>query len=169
MTMAHATVAGTIEGSPEKRFTSQNNVPVTVFTLSVPQNSRNSLQTGQQDFFQMKVTCWRKMADLAGQLSAGNAVAIDGKLMFNTLTTPEGMTKKQFELEANNISLLPGLPEPLTQVASSTYAPGSASNSNVPQPSQSTAPSPPAHQTVPAQDLSDLTSEDFLTEDDIPF
>lgn len=187
MTTAQTVISGIVTAPPEQRFTS-NNTAVTVFTVQVTQPSRRA---GQPDeFFTMKVTCWRQLAEQAMQLQQGQAVLLNGKLMMQTVTTPDGQNRKQFEVEASGIQILPGVPVELNAAAPVQPGQGMPQQPMTPQQPMQQQPMQPAptHQTAgaaamtppqqpmaPAQQarpnsLSDLTSEDFLmSEEEIPF
>jgi single-strand DNA-binding protein len=181
MTMARANLAGTIEFAPEKRFT-PTNVAVTVFTVRVPSPPRvaknpQSAGAPQEDML-VRVNCWRNLADQVATLQKGQVVLLEGRLIINSFTTQDGQPRKQFELEANQVMLLPGLPQPI-EVGAVASAPAPMAHS----PQQAPLPggggygggsaSPAAANTGAPQTyavgLSDLSAEEFMTEDDIPF
>jgi single-stranded DNA-binding protein len=170
MTIALAVLTGTVVAAPEKRFT-PTNTAVTVFTIEVAQGSKRAGQP--EEFAQIRINCWRQLAEEAVNLQVGQTVMAQGKLLLQSFTTQQGVNKKQFELEAFQVLLLPGPAQPLlaeTQANASTPAP---------QRQQQAAPAPPQQAYAPAKvpvaaasatsSLSDLASDDFLTEDDIPF
>lgn len=179
MTMARANLAGTIEYPPEKRFT-PSNVAVTVFTVRVPSPPRmmKTAQAAQEDML-IRVNCWRNLADSVATLQKGQVVLLEGRLIINSFTTQDGQARKQFEMEASQVMLLPALPQVL-EVAAEGQA-------NAPAPVR---PQPATPQEAPLPGfagggaaaavgaaapktynvgLSDLSSEEFMTEDDIPF
>ena len=193
MTTAQTVLAGLITSVPEQRFTS-NNTAVTVFLLQVAQPARRAGQP--DDFFTVKVTCWRQLAELATQLNQGQAVLVQGKLMMQTVTSPDGQNRKQFEVEAASIQQLSSLPTPLVQTGApmsgggGQAAPAMQQQAPMPQqpvqqamPNSAAGMTPPAQPSMQAQQaaapaqpvaagsgLSDLTSEDFLmTDEEIPF
>jgi single-stranded DNA-binding protein len=178
MSLARVTLAGTLLHPPEKRFT-QNNMAVSVLQLSVPVPPKRNAQAPSPDMV-IKVLCWRNMADAVAALQPGTALHIEGRLQLGSIPAPEGGTpRKHFEVDAQRIYLLAGLPTALEVQA----------NNNAGQPTSGQQ-SPMQQQGAPAQhygqanalgagamavtatpnvNLSDLTAEDFLTEDDIPF
>jgi single stranded DNA-binding protein len=180
MSYARVTLAGTLLQVPEKRFT-PNNAAVSILQLAVPVPAK-----GQQAASQMvvKVVCWRGMADAVSVLQAGHVIHVEGRLQLNTVTTPEGVQKKMFEVDAQTIHVLPGLPTqlevaPMGAVAQQPQQPPAYQQPQMaPQPMQQQ----PAYQTSPMPqpavgvtaasptvNLTDLSADDFLTEDDIPF
>jgi single-stranded DNA-binding protein len=148
---------GVLHKDPEKRFT-PNNVAVTVLVLSVPQYNAN--KGVANDHFFLKVTCWRNLAEQATQLQAGQTVLVEGKLMMNQFNAPDGTPRKQFELEASQLMLAPGIAVPLADVAGTVTAGTDSAPVTQRQP-VGVASSAPAS--------TDLSPDDFLTEDDIPF
>lgn len=157
MTLARCTLMGVLHKDPEKRFT-PNNVAVTVLVLSVPQYNAN--KGVANDHFFLKVTCWRNLAEQATQLQAGQTVLVEGKLMMNQFNAPDGTPRKQFELEASQLMLAPGIAVPLAETAGTTAGATSAPVAQQ-RPAVGVASSAPA--------TTDLSPDDFLTEDDIPF
>ena len=175
MTMARATVSGVLTAAPEKRFTN-NNVPVT--TLQVMIHAPAKRPDAPTEQYPVRVVCWRQLAEQASLLQQGQTILIEGRLQLNAQTTPEGMNKKSFEIDASAIYALPSLPEPLRAPSAPGMAPQAvaaptmqapevptqAPAVSAPQPAMATA----APQTAGSAPLSDLTPEDFM-EDDIPF
>jgi len=173
MSFAKIVLSGTVVSEPEKRFT-PNNHAVTNFYLSIENPGR--LNKGQEAEFQVKVNCWRNLAEAVEmQIHKGDIVLVEGKLTLNSYQTPEGVQKKSFEIDANTIDKIPGLIEPVLVAApasesmSTGFSRGGgnmAQGGTYPQqqPSQNT---PPA--SVGAAKYQQFSSEDLLTEDDIPF
>jgi single-stranded DNA-binding protein len=179
MSFARVTLTGTLLQAPEKRFT-PNNAAVTTLQIAVPVPAK-----GQQAASQLvvKIVCWRALADAVLVLQPGHVVHVEGRLQLNTVTTPEGVQKKLFEVDAQTVHVLPGLPTLIevavggtTQQQAGGYAGGVAPQAQ-PAPPQyaptATAPMPVAAAGVATQspqvNLTDLSADDFLTEDDIPF
>lgn len=171
MSFAKATISGVITSEPEKRFT-PNNHAVTSFNISV-ENSGGGNKPGGNEPFPVKVTCWRNLAEAAAtQLLKGDHILVEGKLILNSFQTQEGVQKKLFEVEASTIDKLPGRPEAV--LVTTTGGEGSsAAGGGFEASSRTTA---PAYQASPSssqgQNLSSsghFSSEDLLTEDDIPF
>lgn len=162
MSFAKATLSGTLVSEPEKRFT-PNNIAVTSFNLQV-ENPSMGTKAATNEPFVVKITCWRNLAEAVTVLQKGESVLIDGKLIMNSFQTQEGVQKKLFEVEASTVDKLPGKPEPIIPVAGESGASGgydaAPARSNQPQPSYSSQPAPAGNH---------FSSEDLLTEDDIPF
>lgn len=156
MSFAKIVVAGTLTSDPEKRFT-PNNHAVTNFNLSV-ENPAFGKDNGP---FTVQVTCWRGLADaVETQLCKGDNVVIDGKLMLNNFQGQDGVQKKSFEIEANSIEKLPGPSQPVL-VAAGEASEGRSSRPSAPQGGFVPQASP--------QPSGGFSSEELLTEDDIPF
>ncbi|HEY9745141.1 MAG TPA: single-stranded DNA-binding protein [Oculatellaceae cyanobacterium] len=167
MSFAKAVINGTLVADPEKRFT-PNNHAVTSLTLSVENGAGFSKTGGNNDPFLVKVTCWRGVAEaVAEHLRKGDHVLVEGKLMMNSYQTQDGIQKKSFELEAASVEKLSGKPENLVSpggLASSTPSEMGVPTPVMPQPSETVAASP-----VGLPSSSHFSSEELLTEDDIPF
>jgi single-stranded DNA-binding protein len=174
MSFAKISIAGTLSATPEKRFT-PNNVAVTVLTLQLPPSVRmgQSANTAKAEApaTTVKVVCWRNLADVAEPLPVGQVLLVEGRLQLNTLTLQDGSKKKVFEIDATNLFTLPALPE-LLRVETAANAGGynNAPRATATAPVVSTqTPSSVAPASTGFQFQSDLASDDFLTEDDIPF
>lgn len=156
MSFAKATITGTVVSDPEKRFT-PNNHAVTSFNISAenpPVGSRPA------EPFTLKVTCWRNLGEAVTVLQKGDSVLVDGKLILNAFQAQDGSQKKQFELEANSVERIPGKPEPILATNSESTGNYEASSNRAGQPPKSSFSTPPG---------SHFSSEELLTEDDIPF
>jgi single-strand DNA-binding protein len=176
MSFAKISIAGTLSTAPEKRFT-PNNIAVTVLTIQLPPALKMGQAAPKADVpaSLLKVVCWRNLADVAEPLPVGQVVLVEGRLQLNTLQLQDGTKKKVFEVDASNLFLLPSLPEQLRPVSTGANAGGG--NSYAPaqqQASQQPSTAPVVASATPSsgtgfQFQSDLSSDDFLTEDDIPF
>lgn len=165
MSFAKATLSGTLTSDPEKRFT-PNNHAVTSFNISV-ENPAQGAKAAPSEPFLVKVTCWRNLAEAVTVLSKGDSILVDGKLIMNSFQTPEGVQKKLFELEATTIDRLPGKPEPIV-VAGEGQATGFEASARNAAPAYNGGNNA---QQAPISGASGghFSSEDLLTEDDIPF
>lgn len=169
MSFAKVVLSGEVAQEPEKRFTPNNHV-VCSFSIMVPPPV--SVKQDSEPF-PVKVTCWRNLAEAASeQLQKGDSVLVEGKLMMNSFQTPEGIQKKIFEIDAAGLEKLSGLPSrivPSGSEESFSSAPRSSASTATKQQQLSgvaSSSSPSASSSPPAQHFS---SEDLLTEDDIPF
>lgn len=99
-------VSGRVIRQPEKRFTPNNNVAVTEFTIAVDSNPR---QDGSVESHPVKVIAWRDLAErVAQEVKKGDLVAVDGRIQFNNYTNSEGQRRRDVEVEAiavDNLSL----------------------------------------------------------------
>lgn len=164
MSLARATLSGVLISEPEKRFTS-NNIPVTNFTIQVSPVGRSEVP------FQVRVTCWRNLADVAAEkLHKGEAVTIEGRLQINQYEAPDGMAKKTYEVDASQIYL-----GQLQWLAPAFENQNSNSRSQSPDFEPSSGPTQqPVLQGVGVPsglggNSENFLKEDLLTEDDIPF
>lgn len=162
MSFAKATLSGTVISDPEKRFT-PNNHAVTSFNISV-ENPAIGAKAVASEPFVVKVTCWRNLAEAVTILSKGDSILVDGKLIMNSFQTPEGVQKKLFELEASTIDRLPGKPEPIMASAGEGQSSGFEASARNAAPAYSSAQAPTSN-----TNSGHFSSEDLLTEDDIPF
>jgi single stranded DNA-binding protein len=170
MSFAKVVLAGTLTQQAELRSTT-NNTSVAVLQLQVPQALRAQGQAPAAAT--LRVTCWRGLAEQAAQLQVGQAVLVEGRLQIYTQPPqPDGVQKKSFEVDANSLYLLPAVPQQVMvatergQAGPPAPRPQQAPPAYAPQ----TPPAAAAPQPVPASPaLSDLSPDEFLSEDDIPF
>jgi single-strand DNA-binding protein len=173
VSFAKVVISGTVTSDPEKRFT-PNNIAVTNFNLSV-ENVSGSNRQGANEPFTVQVTCWRNLAEaVTEQLHRGEHVLVEGKLILNNVQGPDGVQKKVFEVEAGAIERLPGRGEPIIPVASGAREGQSGAGGGFEASSRASVPAQSASYATPPQgaNLSNsghFSSEDLLTEDDIPF
>lgn len=185
MSFAKAVLSGVVANEPEKRFT-PNNHAVTNFTLVVEGGSGLS-RPGGNETFEVKVTCWRNLADaVAGMLQKDDHVLVEGKLIINSYQAQDGSQQKQFELEAVSLEKLAGPSVAIVPLVSNDANATPPAARNGMSPSPGTWPAPAAAATpasaaydaprtsapvsaFPASSGGHFSSEDLLTEDDIPF
>lgn len=168
MSLARATIAGTLATDPEKRYT-QNNAAVTNFVLQVtPAAVPNSRQ--QSEPFQVKIACWRGLADAAAQsLQKGDHVLVDGRLSINAFQGQDGAQKKQYEIDASALSKLAGPAQAILAVSEGAVPMPAQQQPAAPQPSANAYATPPAANTAYGNGNAGFSADDFMTEDDIPF
>lgn len=98
MSLSKIVISGRVVKAPEKRFTPNNNVAVTEFTLGVDSPNR---QDGGVDTNFVKVITWRDLAERCSQeIKKGDLVAVDGRLQINNYTTAEGAKRRDVEVDA---------------------------------------------------------------------
>ncbi len=169
MSLARVVVSGEVISDPEKRFTPNNNVAVTNLTLAVRSLGKAATTPGQETF-QIRLTCWRQLAETcAEQVRAGDFLLVDGRLLMQSFELPDGSTKKGFEIEVSSLEKMSAPPSwvgsSLTGNANSNSN-SSGSNSSGNHPANSFATSAASSS---GKGHSDLSADDLLTDDDIPF
>ncbi len=93
MSLSKVVISGRVVKAPEKRFTPNNNVAVTEFTIGVDSPNR---QDGGVDTNFVKVITWRDLAERSAQeIKKGDYVAVDGRLQINNYTTAEGAKRRE--------------------------------------------------------------------------
>ncbi len=176
MSLARVTVSGVLTSQPEKRFTN-NNVAVTSFTISVDNAGFNGRGDEGDATLGVKITCWRNLAEsVPEQLNQGDTVVVEGKLMMNQYQTPEGVTVRQYEVEASALTKFPGAGVDIKPAAGSQFNSDVSAPAASPTPATVGAPAPasaaPAYAGQPAAPQPQQTGfppQETLTEDDIPF
>ena len=178
MSLARATVSGTIVSDVEKRYT-PNNTPVSNFTIMVTPAASTTNSNRMDQPSPVRITCWRGLAEQsASQLRRGDNVVIEGRLQIAQLDnqTVGGYAKKQFEVDASaiyrgrvdalgapNVNLAAGQAAP-AHAYGSAPAPVSGLTQSIDATQQHTAAQP-----LQAAPMGTVTFDDDITEDDIPF
>ncbi|MCR5266009.1 MAG: single-stranded DNA-binding protein [Cyanobacteria bacterium RUI128] len=96
MTLAKATVTGTVYRAPEKRFT-QNDVAVFGLTLKVDDN---------EELLVRVVSKRKSLAGLLDGVKMGDRLLVDGRLQVSSTKSADGSERKYFEIDASDIELL---------------------------------------------------------------
>ncbi|MDX1917660.1 MAG: single-stranded DNA-binding protein [Candidatus Caenarcaniphilales bacterium] len=117
MGFCRATLSGKITADPVTRYTSEN-VAVT----------RLELITGQGA--SLSVACWGNLAEVAKTLRAGDLVLTSGTLQTSSYKTTTGQNRKDIELKANDLYLLPGEPRNLNPITRNSGTGNNTSNAN---------------------------------------
>lgn len=99
------TVVGNLTADPELRYT-QNGLPVANFTIaSTPRNfdrASGEWKDGQALF--LRASCWREFAEhVAGSLTKGMRVIVQGRLSQRSYQDREGNQRTAIELEVDEI------------------------------------------------------------------
>ncbi len=166
MTFAKVVISGTVASQPEKRFT-PNNTAIVNFDLAVTPPPRFNGQV--EEPFNIKITCWSRLADSAADsLNPGDQILLEGKLMMVSAQSPEGIQKKNFEIEASAITRVAGTLEDVSGEGQSS----GGGQENYSAPRQQPAPAAGVGASVPRTSQAQagsFPSEEDLTEDDIPF
>jgi single-stranded DNA-binding protein len=93
MTIAKATITGTVYRTPEKRFTT-NNVAVSAFVLDI----------GEKDETLVRVISKKTaLDDLVSSFDKGDKVLVEGRLQIATAKMDDGSERKIYEIDANTI------------------------------------------------------------------
>lgn len=93
MALAKIVVDGIVVKNPEKRFT-QNNLPITNFTLNINQKEETLV----------RVIAIGNLAEVTAQeITAGNRVIVDGRLQVETFKTQDGKDKRIIEINASTV------------------------------------------------------------------
>jgi single-strand DNA-binding protein len=105
---ARTIVVGHLGRDPEMRYT-QSGVPVTSFSVATTRKWTNANGEPQEKTTWFRVTCWRKLAELAAQyLQKGRLVLVEGDVDVSTWTDKEGGTRASLELTATTVKFLGG-------------------------------------------------------------
>ncbi len=110
MTLARATISGTVYRTPEKRFTS-NNVPITSFTLNI----------NPEDETLIRVIAKGNLADtIVNGINKGDGVVVEGRLQNTTVKTEDGSEKRIVEIDASSFEKIIGGTTSTTKSSSSS-------------------------------------------------
>ena len=97
-------LTGRLTADPELK-TTQNNIPVTSFSIAVNRNYSSSDGERQTDFF--NITVWRTQAENCGRyLKKGSKVAIVGSLQNRTYEDKDGNKRTVTDIVANEVEFL---------------------------------------------------------------
>ena len=93
MALAKIVVDGIVVKTPEKRFT-QNNLPITNFTLNINQKEETLV----------RVIAIGNLAEVTAQeITKDDRVIVDGRLQVETFKTQDGKDKRIIEINASTI------------------------------------------------------------------
>lgn len=96
---------GRLTADPELKHT-RNNVPVTTITLAVERNYK-SRKEKSADF--IDVICWRQTAEFVVKyFKKGQLVAVKGSIQTRSYTDNQGIKRKAFEINADNVYFAEG-------------------------------------------------------------
>lgn len=152
MSLSKIVVSGRVVRPPEKRFTPNNNMAVTEFSIAVESPAR---QDGSVESSAVKVVAWGDLAErTASEIHKGDLVAVDGRLQMASFTSQDGQRRREPEISAIAVENL---------TAASGGAPAPATNERpVARVGQAAA----KREQAPAGDDLDAI---FASEDEIPF
>ena len=99
-----AVLVGRLTKDPELRRT-QNDIPVTQFTLAVNRPFSNQQGENEADF--IAVVAWRKTAEVVTKYVAkGSLVGVDGRIQTRTYDDQDGNRKYITEIVADSVQFL---------------------------------------------------------------
>lgn len=155
------TVIGNLTSDPELRYT-QNGIAVANFTIaSTPRTldrSSNGWKDGEALF--LRASVWKEFAEhVAGSLTKGARVIVQGRLKQKTYETKEGEKRTSFELEVDEIG--PSLRYATAQVTRASSSAGERSAPAAPAEPEPWAATPPA--------TGDVWNTPSTTDQDLPF
>lgn len=98
MTLAKATVSGTVFRAPEKRYT-QNDIAVYGLTLNIDEREETLI----------RVIAKRKaLSDVLDSVQKGDKLLVDGRLQVASSKAADGSERRYFEIDANDIERISG-------------------------------------------------------------
>lgn len=99
MTLAKATVSGTVYRAPEKRFT-QNDVAVYGLTLNIDEREETLVRV---------IAKRKSLSEILDNVKKGDRLLVDGRLQVASSKAPDGSERRFFEIDANDIELMSGV------------------------------------------------------------
>ena len=93
MTLAKATVSGTVFRAPEKRYT-QNDIAVYGMTLNIDEREETLIRV---------ISKRKTLSEILDTLKRGDRIVVDGRLQVATSKAADGSERKYFEIDANDI------------------------------------------------------------------
>jgi single-strand DNA-binding protein len=104
-------VVGHLGQDPQMRYT-PTGVPVTSFSVATTRRWSNANGEQQEKTTWFRVTCWRKLAELAAQyLQKGRLVLVEGDVDAQAFTDKQGNLRASLELTATTVRFLGGRTE----------------------------------------------------------
>jgi single-strand DNA-binding protein len=99
-------VVGHLGQDPQMRYT-PTGVPVTSFSVATSRRWTNASGEQQEKTTWFRITCWRKLAELAAQyLQKGRLVLVEGDIDAQAFTDKQGNIRATLELTATNVKFL---------------------------------------------------------------
>lgn len=146
MTLAKATVSGTVFRAPEKRYT-QNDIAVYGLTLNIDEKEETLIRV---------ISKRRVLSEVLDNVKRGDRIIVDGRLQVATSKAQDGSDRKYFEIDANDIEVISGS----NSVANTD---SSSSQSSEVQFGEFEAPS------FDDEGSSQIAEENLIDEEEIPF
>ena len=101
-------VVGHAGRDAEMRYTPAG-VPVTDFSVATTRRWTNANGETQEKTTWFKVTCWRKLAEIAAQyVTKGKLVLVEGDIEASAYTARDGEVRATLELTATTVKFLGG-------------------------------------------------------------
>ncbi len=101
-------IVGNVGKDAEMRYT-QGGVPVTSFSIAVNRQWTNANGEKQEKVTWFRVTCWRKLAETAGQwVKKGKLLLVEGEVEAQAYIDSEGTARGTLELTATTFKFLGG-------------------------------------------------------------
>ncbi len=149
MALAKIVVDGIVTKAPEKRFT-QNNLPITSFTININQNDETLVRA---------FIMGNAAETVADTISAGDRVLIEGRPQIEILKTDDGKERRVVEINAS-----------LVEKIGSVTSAGNTATPGVQKPQAAAATKPTAAKKEEIVQFADEEIvEDLINEDEIPF
>ena len=102
------TVVGHLGRDPELRYT-PTGIPVTSFNIATNRKWTDANGQPQEKATWFRVTCWRKLAELAAQyLQKGRLVLVEGDIDASAYVDKQGSPRASLELTATKLRFLGG-------------------------------------------------------------
>lgn len=99
-------IAGNVGRDAEMRYT-PNGVPVTSFSVAVNRRWNSASGEQQEKTTWFRVTCWRKLAETAGQyVKKGMRILVEGEVEAQAYIDREGTARGTLELTAATFKFL---------------------------------------------------------------
>jgi len=99
-------IVGNVGRDAEMRYT-PTGVPVTSFSVAVNRRWNSASGEQQEKTTWFRVTCWRKLAETAGQyVKKGSKILVEGEVEAQAYVDREGTARGTLELTASNFRFL---------------------------------------------------------------
>lgn len=158
-----AVLMGRLVADPELRHT-PNGIAVTTFTIAVDRGYAKAGTERQADF--IDIVAWRATAEFVCKyFRKGQMIAVEGSIQTRSYTDREGVKRKAFEIQANNVSFT----ESKRSSEGSSYGSGD-NGGNYGGSYNTNSYSKPAAEPAPAYTSGDTGDfEEIPMDDDLPF
>ena len=128
----HTVIVGHTGRDAEMRYT-PTGVPVTDFSLATTRRWTNANGETQEKTTWFKVTCWRKLAEIAAQyVTKGKLVLVEGDIEASAYTARDGEVRATLELTATAMKFLGGRHDDASAGEGEGSAPEIEGNTDIP-------------------------------------